>query len=207
MDAIFGRTTSGTELTEVRAQLARDEKLLWVGRPSGGLRLQPADIFLIPFSLMWGGFALFWESTVLALDGPLLFKLWGLPFVLVGLYMIFGRFVVDAMQRDRTYYGLTNRRAIIITGWPGKNVQSVVLHTLTEINLKTGSEGKGTINFGSAPFWPILATGSSWPASRRYMPPSFNMIPNVQEVYDLVQRAQADTATANTDSGTPTRSF
>ncbi len=55
---------------------------------------------MIPFSIMWAGFALFWEFMVLMTDAPFFFKLWGIPFVLVGLYMLIGRFVVDAMQKE-----------------------------------------------------------------------------------------------------------
>src|SRR4029450_6118576 len=105
----------------------------------------PTDLHLTPFSLMWGGFAIFWESIALTTSGPFLFKLWGIPFVLAGLYMIAGRFVVDAWQRAHTYYGVTGERIIILTNprlrlMPGKSVQSILLRTLTDISLKSGRE-------------------------------------------------------------------
>jgi hypothetical protein len=71
---------------------------------------------MIPFSLMWGGFSFFWEYKAVSSGGPLFFDLWGVPFVLIGLYMIVGRFFCEAMSRSRKYYGPTNERVIIISG-------------------------------------------------------------------------------------------
>ncbi len=105
------------ELEQVaRSQLARNERLLWSGQPRGGVRLRASDALFIPFSLMWGGFAVFWEASVLKQGAPGFMALWGIPFVLVGIYIILGRFFVDAWMRSRTYYALTDQRAIIHFG-------------------------------------------------------------------------------------------
>src|SRR5262245_4937822 len=82
----------------LQSQLAPDERLLWVGQPRSGIVLRATDIFVIPFSLMWGGTAIFIQATALTSDTPILSKLFVLPFVVVGLYLLFGRFILEAKR-------------------------------------------------------------------------------------------------------------
>jgi hypothetical protein len=77
------------------------ERVLWSGRPAPGLTFRPADGFLIPFSLLWCGFAIFWEASVLRIPGaPFFFPLFGAVFVAAGLYFVFGRFLFRDAQRS-----------------------------------------------------------------------------------------------------------
>ncbi|HWC11484.1 MAG TPA: hypothetical protein VG455_09700, partial [Acidimicrobiales bacterium] len=41
---------------------------------------------------------------------------WGIPFVAMGLYFIFGRFVYKRRMKLRTAYGVTTDRAIVAVG-------------------------------------------------------------------------------------------
>ena len=97
----------------IPTQLQPGEVLLWEGAPEPGIHFQRSDLFAIPFSLLWCGFAIFWEISVIAAGGPLLFKIWGVPFVLMGLYITVGRFFFRARQLARTRYAVTDRRVII----------------------------------------------------------------------------------------------
>ncbi len=179
------------------------ERLLWSGQPRGGIRLRAQDIFLIPFSFLWGGFAIFWEFMVLTqtskAPGPfgVVFPLFGLPFVCVGLYLIFGRFFADARSRARTFYGVTGERIIIISGLFSRQTKSLQLRTLTDVSLTQRSGSSGTITFGpTLPMNSFFPSGS-WPGTRQYASPSFDLIERAKEVYDLIRKAQR-TPPANT---------
>jgi hypothetical protein len=176
-----------------RDELNPGERIIWSGQPRQGLLLRPADALLIPFSLLWGGFAVFWEFGVMSGGAPFFFMIWGVPFVLVGIYIIFGRFFVDSAQRSRTYYALTNERAIIISGLFNQNTKSLDLKKLPEINLSTGGHGSGTITFGTSHPMAWMYAGSGFPNMGRYqIAPSFEMIDDAKTVYQHIKRLQRE---------------
>jgi len=63
-----------------------DEQPLWHGAPDPRVWFAPADTFLIPFSILWCGFAIFWEAGVVAGGGPVFFSVVGIPFIAIGIY-------------------------------------------------------------------------------------------------------------------------
>lgn len=172
----------------LRKEINPDEELVWSGIPEQGVMLKSGDVFMIPFSLMWGGFAIFWEYSVINSDAPFFFMLWGIPFVLVGVYLIFGRFIYDAQKRSKTIYGLTKNRAIIISGLFGRKVKSLNLKSLPEIHVKTKSNGSGTITFGSSSPMHFFQ-GSGWPGTSNSIP-AFEGIENVQLVKQYIYQYQ-----------------
>ena len=172
-------------------ELSPTERLLWAGRPLNGLRFRPADVFLIPFSLLWGGFAIFWEWSVFNSKAPFFFLLWGIPFVLAGVYLIVGRFVVDAWQREKTFYGVTNEHIIIVSGLLNRKVKTLNLRTLSDLSLSERSDRSGTITFGATNPYSSWFGGMAWPGVGQIVTPGFEMLQNAKTVYDTIRRAQA----------------
>ena len=154
--------------------------------------LRAQDAFLIPFSLLWCGFAIFWEAGVVSGGAPWVFKLWGIPFVLVGLYVVAGRFVVEVKQRARTVYGITSSRVIIISGLLRESVQSIQLHGLHDVSLTERPDRSGTIRLGPAPIASFLTP--TWPGSNQSGPPSLEGIPEARVVHGLLLNAQSRAA-------------
>jgi hypothetical protein len=149
-----------------------------------------ADLLIVPFSLIWCGFAFFWEAEVIKMKAPLLMRLWGIPFVLVGLFFVFGRFLYDARRRERTFYGLTDRRAIIISGLSQRTTQSLSLRTLGDVSLSERSDMSGTITLGPHGLYPAWVRGMAWPGMAYKGPPSFELISNARSVFVQIREAQ-----------------
>jgi len=170
--------------------LESGESLLWVGRPRAGVVFTGADVVMIPFSLMWGGFAFFWEAEVIKTNAPSLMRLWGIPFVLVGVFLIFGRFIYDARRREHTFYGLTDRRAIVVSGLSQRTTRSVSLKNLSDVSLTERSDMSGTITLGPQGAYPWWIRGMAWPGMSNYGPPRFELIGNARSVLAQIREAQ-----------------
>ena len=147
----YGYAESDDPGAQLQPYLRPGEQLLWVSRPDPAVRFTPADGYLIPFSILWGGFALSWEAAVLASGAPPFFVLFGLVFACVGLYFIFGHFIVKARRKRRTAYGLTADRAMVAEGTsslsdsPVKNVPT---------SIRRSNDGRHvSITFGNTGSW------------------------------------------------------
>jgi len=174
--------------TPLERVVSETERLLWGGRPRQGILLRRADVFLIPFSLLWCGFAVSWEVTAATRGAPTPFLLFGGLFVLVGLYFVFGRFLVDAVRRKRTRYGITSERVLIQSG---NLLESLDLCTLSGIALATRQGDEGTITFGPRGPWDAWLDGLAWPGVPRPAP-RFARIPDAKAVYEILRCAQRE---------------
>lgn len=176
--------------------LAAGERIEWTGQPNPGAIFHPEDSALIPFSLMWGGFAIFWllgASGILGLgkqhpDQTFQYfgLIWGTPFVLVGQYLIWGRFVYAAWKKRRTYYAITGNRALILeNGLRGRTSTSVRFSDLSLIGKRVRADGIGSISFGG----PV--TGQwQWGRRNAPRPPTFDDVDNAEFVYQQIIRLQ-----------------
>lgn len=172
-------------------RLLPGERIAWSGQPSQGLLLTPRDIFLIPFSLLWCGFAIFWTVGSSGARAPGFFTLWGAMFVCIGLYFVFGRFLVDAWVRRGMRYAVTDRRILIARPAPFSKFTAVSLAQIPDADLSERENGRGTIRFGQpVSMWGGRQNMSVWSPALDPTP-QFLMIENARRVFDLIQQSRA----------------
>jgi len=188
----IARTTQNA-LQVFQSDLIRDEKIVWAGQPERKL-FTARDFFLVPFGLFYFGFSIFWifdASGVLSNAHTLSpFGLFGIPFVLVGFYMLFGRFFFKSWKQRNTYYAVTNQRVLVLSTVPGRTLQAVFIESIPSLNKSVSSDGSGTISFGhSNPQAAMYAnTGMDFfvSASGMELSPAFYDVKNVNSVYELI---------------------
>jgi hypothetical protein len=172
----------------ISAELSSKEKLLWSGQPPSGFRLRAADAAMIPFSIMWGGFAILWECMVFFKTPSRLFALWGIPFVLVGLYLMIGRFFIDAYLRARTYYGITSNRILIITKGLRPKTVTLDISSLGNLSFAEKRNGGAVIEFGAlTPFDGRNRGMQYWSG---YASTRFELTEHGRQVYEIIRSAQ-----------------
>jgi hypothetical protein len=174
---------------DLRRTLLPSERVLWEGEPFKGVILRPIETFLIPLSLLWGGFAVFWNVGVWSADqnGPdLIFKLFGMPFLIAGLYITVGRFLLDIRMRRYLQYAVTDQR-ILIYRQGNSASKSLDIKRLPAIELNERSDGCGTIRFGEASSLFARQNFGIWQPMFDATP-QFLRIPNVRSVYELIQK-------------------
>ncbi len=147
-----------------------------------------ADWWAVPFSLAWAGFAVFWEVMAFHENTPFFFRFWGIPFVLVGAYLVFGRFLWDARRRSHTSYAVTDRRVLFVTGPRSRNTTTLPLRSLPAVTLVVRDDGTGDVVFDAADarhvaIGGLVPRGSSVPAMLEF-------VPNARQVYDVIREAQ-----------------
>ena len=175
----------------LRGYLLPGEEILWEGEPDVRAFMLRGSWYMIPFSLLWGGFAIFWEASALLGGAPPFFLLFGIPFVLVGLYMIFGRFYVAAREAENTSYAITDSRVLILGGAFRTALVELDLDRLPSVELNEGRNGIGSITFG--PMGGFMRVPAGWPTFGMYAtPPAFQSVRDVRKVYDKLQQARAD---------------
>ena len=138
------KSESGDDVFWYRSWLNYGEQVLWQGKPEKFSLLEKQDWFMIPFSIMWCGFAVFWEATVIMANAPLMFKIWGIPFVCLGLYLVAGRFIHKRHVLRNTDYVITNRK--IIRRAVGK-IDFLERTSLPAMQVESRDDGSGTIRF------------------------------------------------------------
>jgi len=194
---------NAASMMAIQPELASGESVLWAGQPNPGVIFHKDDIFAIPFSFLWGGFAIFWEAGVMGYWGsgprahsaPVFMMIWGIPFVLIGQYLIWGRFLYAAWLKKRTHYAVTDRRVLVVQeGWK-RQMSSAFLDSLPAISREGRSNGPGTLRFTDAASMFTYAGSNRSSRHRQWAGwnpvsvgpvPAFADIDEIDQVYRLV---------------------
>jgi hypothetical protein len=176
------------------SELSPGETVQWSGQPNARVIFHSEDWGFVPFSLLWGGFAIFWLLGASGIwdiwnnhpnkNFGWFGVVWGTPFVLVGQYMIWGRFVHDYWKKHRTYYALTTKRALIVVdGLRGRTASSAYFENTGIIEKSVRKDGIGRISFGG----PV--TGEwRWGRNNPPRPPTFDDVDSADSVYQIAAR-------------------
>jgi hypothetical protein len=179
-------------------ELATGEKVLWSGQPDNRRWLYPEDLVLLPFSILWGGFAIFWEASVLTATSAhggtgerALFSLWGIPFVLIGMYLTLGRLFARRWIRRGSLYVVTDQRILAFSpSWTGRSrVKMIWLNSYPPLERRNGRGDLGTLCVGTmAPGQHWLGASSGWPGTSWMRGSAIVLadIPDASDVYALV---------------------
>src|SRR5437867_1048707 len=182
-------------LAAVQPELTSGESILWTGQPNEKKILHKEDVFLVPFSLLWGGFAIFWEAGVAGVwsSGPrsheawIFGVIWGIPFVLTGQYFIWGRFIYAAWKKKRTHYAVTNRRVMAVQNGRTRQMASAYIDALPTLIKESTSNGIGTLRFAQPDsVWSRSRSWGVWDAMSIGSTPTFVDIDDADSVYHLI---------------------
>jgi hypothetical protein len=177
-------------------ELAPGESVVWQGKPHKWLFITTGplhEVLFVPFSLAWGGFFACLEVFAIhagSVGGALLFA----PFLLVGLYLIGGRFWMGKRCWENTYYLITNTRVLVRVGAVNPRVTSLDFAKICSVHLHAKRLGLGHINlnsggchvFGSIYPW---QPGASWAIINGLVVtiPSFRYIRDPENVYETLR--------------------
>lgn len=131
-------------------ELEPGEKLLWAGRPKRGLLLRQADYHRMPFQMFIGAFTLigfflfFVEEPGERIPSLIL----GAVMTVLGLYLLVGRIIHDALIRRWMFYGISSRRVLFMSLFLRRSVTALELCEISDVRVKHWANGIGTVCFG-----------------------------------------------------------
>lgn len=149
------------------------EAILWQGQPDPAIDwrglLSPLSLFGLFFALFALGWMAFTGALLGGTDTPvlgLLFALFGLPFLLLGLYLMAGRLWVEAQRRRKTWYTMTTHQAFVAEDLLGmKGLKTYAIAEMPPVELIDGRPGD--VIFGSVTYTaPPRHPGSRKPRKR-----------------------------------------
>ena len=130
----------------VMPYLGPGESILWQGRPQRFTPFTASDGYLIPFSIFWCSFLVrpLWSDLKEGFNVTTLFLI---PFILAGLYILFGRFVIRWYLLRHTDYAITTQKVLRRRN---RKVDILQGFSLPPFSIKEHKDGLKSISFGQS---------------------------------------------------------
>ena len=131
--------------------LVPGERVLWEGQP-GGTLLTPGWIGGLLFGVLFVGFSLFWEYSVITGGGGWFFVLFGAVFLLGGLRAVLWPVIGRRRRLRSTWYAVTDQRVLSVyrAGAGQPEVDGAFLRNLPGVTVRHGRNGRGTVYFAAS---------------------------------------------------------
>lgn len=171
----------------ISGELDAGERLLWAGRAVQGVRLNRMILLMAPMALATAGLVFYVandENGPASWAFPTVGLLLGMDLLVMGAVM-FG----NARGRARTFYGLTDRRVMVVFA-PPKTVRSWPLDALESLSVETRDDGSGTVRFGQ-PDPPVYWPGDNgWTVLTTSLAPEFESVADAAQVHQKILAAR-----------------
>ena len=178
-------------VTDLEAQLAPGERVLWRGKPERNafvLRTWPLSVF---GAMLIVSTAIF-EVVIFTTEAPDSLALWCAPFAVGALYMLAGHFLVTYREWRQTEYLITDSRVLIRHGVLNPTLTIYSLLGLPHTVVEMRGRDVGNVMFkpregqGYGP-WPGYQ--NMWPCTPGYLL-GFLYVRNPQEVQKVIEAAR-----------------
>ena len=174
--------------------LLDNEEILWEGKPTEHTGLSSNSAYSPFFGIIWLSFSIFWTAmasvgTFSATQFSLIsfvFPLFGLPFIAIGIYLVFIMPNKKGKKSGSIHYYITNYRIIIMTDTRSLAIKELSYENLGNVILTKNKNNTGNIMFSQLTLNKSLAFTAN-PPSLPAPDNCFYKIKDAEDVYKLIE--------------------
>lgn len=184
---------------EIINKYLKHEQILWHGNPNNTPLFNKADIFMIPFTLIFGGAFIIYAliSALMMIGGQgIMFSLLGITCLILGIYFIFIRLWYRKKRISRQIYFVTQKRVFAFDTLRDDVVFNILLEDVeiysgakSLILGETNAIGDFVYNLGLDIFFRKFAKET----------PAFRYIDDINGIAKVILKSKEKTATKDED--------
>lgn len=177
--------------TSIHNHLLPGEEILWEDTPHLNGKFNSGSVGVSVFGIIWLSFSLFWTIMAFTMTRGetgffgILFPLFGLPFVAIGLFLVFFAPAKQRAKNQSTYYYVTNKRLIVnIDTQKSPTFNSMFYRDIKGVQIIQNRDNTGNIVF--TPTLGITAAYSNTSVSIPSADNCFYRVENANDVHKLI---------------------